>query len=122
MARLRLRTEAPFLRRVGGLPLGAAAVAIFASLAASTWLLPRELVLPALAIVLVFGSIVASLFAWAVGTSRRASGFSSWDLAGVLMLAGCAAAMLGEPARFLPMLEGVQPAHQADPLPRDPPG
>jgi hypothetical protein len=111
----------PVLRRVDGFPLAAAAVVIFAALAASTWLLPRDLVLPALAILLVLGSFVASVIAWTIGASRRASGFSSWDLAGLLMLAGCAAAMLSEPERFLGILEGVQLAHQADPLPRDPP-
>jgi len=118
---LSLESRLPVLGRCDRLPLATAAVAIFAPFAVTVWLLPRELVLPALAISLIFGSGVAALFAWATGTSRRARGFSSWDVAGFLMLAGCAAAMLSETADFLPILEDAQRAHKAAPLPRDPP-
>lgn len=84
------------------------------------WALPGVLVLPALGILLILFSGCTALVAFAAGSDRNAAGFSIWDAAGAFAFLGCGAAMLSEPAQFLPLLEG-QLAHLADPFPRDPP-
>jgi hypothetical protein len=101
--------------------LAAAAIATVCPLAILTSMLPTGLVLPALSLVLMALAGAAAVFAFATGSDRDSAGFSAWDVAGVLFLAGCCAAMLSEPAQFLAALEDAQFAHQADPFPRDPP-
>lgn len=125
MARLLTRPEVPLMRgagtRSGHAALTIAAVMIIAPLVVLTWALPNALVLPALSLLLMACAGAAALIAFAIGSDRDAADFSAWDVAGVLFLAGCCAAMLSEPAQFIAVLEDAQLAHQVDPLPRDPP-
>lgn len=107
--------------RSGHAALTIAAVTTIAPLIVLTWVLPNALVLPALSLLLMACAGAAALVACAIGSDRDAADFSAWDVAGVLFLAGCCAAMLSEPAQFIAALEDAQLAHQADPLPRDPP-
>jgi hypothetical protein len=125
MARLLTTSEISVERRpgtrTGHAALAVVAIAMAGSLAALSWVLPNALVLPALGLLLMACAGAAALWAFLTASDRNANGFSAWDAAGLLFLAGCCAAMLSEPARFLAILDDAQLAHQADPLPRDPP-
>ena len=53
-------------------------------------------VLPVVSLAFIFAAGFAALFAWWAGRPRSASTVTPWDVAAALMLAGCAAAILGE--------------------------
>ena len=125
MARTRAKTYVPlaFSGRLhdARLPLAVVAFLTIGPCIALTAVLPSGLVLPVLGILLILAAGCTAAIAYFMGSDRAAAGFSTWDAAGFLAFFGCCAAMLSEPAQFLPFLE-EQLAHRADPFPRDPPG
>ena len=53
-------------------------------------------VLPVASLAFIFAAGCVALFAWWTGRPRANGAVTSWDVAAALMLAGCAAAILGE--------------------------
>jgi hypothetical protein len=70
-----------------------------------TVLLPRPLVLPVLCLVAIAGAAVVSFVAWKRGSARDAQHLTAWDVAGALVLVGCAAAMLSQPEQVIYLAE-----------------
>jgi hypothetical protein len=70
-------------------------------------LVPRPLVLPVLCLVAIAGAAVVSFVAWKRGSAREAQHVTAWDVAGALVLVGCAAAMLSQPEQVLYLADAV---------------
>lgn len=85
----------PHIRLAGLVTLATLPILLVASL------VPRTLVLPSLSLVAIAAAALAALVAWSLGTRRHGNTVTLWDIAGALMLIGCAAAMLSEPERIL---------------------
>jgi hypothetical protein len=76
---------------------------------------PHAIVLPIVSAVLVIGAFFAVGLAWLGSESRAAGEFTRWDQAGVLMFAGFVAALTGDSAETLQMMEtlsGLPPAQE----------
>jgi hypothetical protein len=66
---------------------------------------PHAIVLPIVSAVLVIGAVLAVAIAWMRSEGRMPGEFTRWDQAGVLMFAGFVAALTGDSAETLQMLE-----------------
>jgi hypothetical protein len=66
---------------------------------------PHAIVLPIVSAVLVIGAILAVAIAWMRAEDRAPGEFTRWDQAGVLIFAGFVAALTGDSAETLQMLE-----------------
>jgi hypothetical protein len=83
-----------------------AAVAALPLIALSA-LLPRPLVLPVLCLIAIAAAAVVSLVAWKRGAARDSRHVTAWDVAGALILVGCAAAMLSDPEQVIYLADSV---------------
>ena len=68
---------------------------------------PLAVVLPIVSAVLVIGALLAAGVAWASAEHRMPSVFTRWDQAGVLIFAGFVAALTGDSAETLQMMEAL---------------
>ena len=68
-------------------------------------MLEPDLVLAALSVLLFVGAAVAAVAAFAVRTDRASRDLNLWDVAGGLVLTGCAASVLGEPENVALLFE-----------------
>jgi hypothetical protein len=66
---------------------------------------PHPLVVPVVSVVLVLSAVLAAGWAWIRAESRSQGLFTRWDQAGILALAGIAAAMTGDSAEVLQFME-----------------
>jgi hypothetical protein len=64
-------------------------------------------VLPIVSVVLVIGAALAAGFAWLWAERCMAGEFTRWDQAGVLIFAGFVAALTGDSAETLQMMEAL---------------
>lgn len=87
--------------------LAAMAVAAALPLLLLVVLFPRPLVLPVLCLVAIVGAAVVSFVAWKRDSARDAQHVTAWDIAGALVLVGCAAAMLSQPEQVFHLAETV---------------
>jgi len=67
--------------------------------------LESDLVLAAMSVLLFAGAALAAGLALAVHAERRTPGLNLWDVAGGLVLTGCAASVLGEPENVALLFE-----------------
>ena len=67
--------------------------------------LDPDLVLAALSVLLFAGAAVAVALAFAFHAERRTPGLNLWDVAGGLVLTGCAASVFGEPENVALLFE-----------------
>jgi hypothetical protein len=88
---------------VGLLALLSVAVAVPAFLIVRT--LEMELVLPAFSVLLFSGAGIVAVLAWSVKTEANPENLSLWDVAGGLVMTGCAASVLGEPDQVAELFE-----------------
>jgi hypothetical protein len=82
------------------------ALLLAGSLAAASFA-PHAIVLPIVSAVLVIGAFLAAGLAWLLSESRAAGEFTRWDQAGVLIFAGFVAALTGDSAETLQMMEAL---------------
>jgi hypothetical protein len=68
---------------------------------------PYAIVLPIVSVALVIGAILAASLAWLTSEHRAAGEFTRWDQAGVLIFAGFVAALTGDSAEALQMMEAL---------------
>jgi hypothetical protein len=68
-------------------------------------LLPRQLVLPVLALIAIAGAAIVSSIAWGRGAVRHSPQVTAWDVAGALAFVGFAAAMLSDPEQVINLTE-----------------
>jgi hypothetical protein len=66
---------------------------------------PHPIVLPIVSAVLVIGALLAAGFAWLRSERRTVGEFTRWDQAGVLIFAGFVAALTGDSAETLQLME-----------------
>lgn len=71
-------------------------------------LVPRVAVLPTLSLVAIVIAAIAGAMAWWRNASRHAAGVTLWDVAGALMLIGCAAAMMSQPENLMQVFGHTQ--------------
>ena len=67
--------------------------------------LEMELVLPAFSVLLFSGAAIATVLAWSMRTEENPDNLSLWDVAGGLVMTGCAASVLGEPDQVAQLFE-----------------
>jgi hypothetical protein len=67
--------------------------------------LEMELVLPAFSVLLFSGAAIAAALAWSMRTEENPDNLSLWDVAGGLVMTGCAASVLGEPDQVTQLFE-----------------
>ncbi len=67
--------------------------------------LESDLVLAAMSVLLFAGATLAAGLALAFHAERRTPGLNLWDVAGGLVLTGCAASVLGEPENVALLFE-----------------
>jgi hypothetical protein len=77
-------------------------------------LLPRPLVLPVLCLVAIAGAAVVSFVGWKRGSARDARHVTAWDVAGALVLVGCAAAMLSQPEQVFYLADTASTLRETD--------
>lgn len=80
-------------------------VALAVPAALIVYSLEVELVLPAFSALLFFGAAVAVVLACSVRTETSPEKLTLWDVAGGLVLTGCAASVLGEPDQVTQLFE-----------------
>jgi hypothetical protein len=90
------------------LTLAVLALAAAAPIAFIAALVPRELVLAAFSIVAMTVAITIAAMAWWRNAARHSANVTSWDVAGVFMLIGCAAAIMTEPENLLQLFGYMQ--------------
>ncbi len=83
----------------------AASLATVVVLAAAATAIPAPLILPAFSIVAVVAALAIAFFAWLGTSTRETTAINSWDVAGGLIFAGFAAALLSNPETALPLFE-----------------
>jgi len=66
---------------------------------------PLAVVMPIVSVTLTMGAILAVGLAWLSAEHRAAAAFTRWDQAGVLLFAGFVAALTGDSAETLQMME-----------------
>jgi hypothetical protein len=64
-----------------------------------------ELILPAFSVLLFAGAAVAVVLAYSVKGKAKPENLTFWDVAGGLVLTGCAASVLGEPDQVTQLFE-----------------
>jgi hypothetical protein len=64
-----------------------------------------ELILPAFSVLLFSSAAVAVILAWSMRTETNPEKLTLWDIAGGLVLTGCAASVLGEPDQVTQLFE-----------------
>lgn len=67
--------------------------------------LEPELILPAFSVLLFFGAAVAVVLACSMNPQTDPEKLTLWDVAGGLVLTGCAASVLGEPDQVTQLFE-----------------
>jgi hypothetical protein len=90
--------SSPSLLWLVSLGVGAPAVLIVLAL-------EPDLVLAALSLLLFGGAAIAAALACAARVQRRTPGLNLWDVAGGLVLTGCAASVFGEPENVALLFE-----------------
>ncbi len=78
--------------------LAAAAVFVF-------YRLESNLVLPALSVLFFAGAALAAVTALSIKTRKNTETVNLWDVAGGLVITGCAASVLGEPEQVAQLFE-----------------
>ena len=79
---------------------GLAALSAAPLLIAISWV-PPAIALPVICLVAFGLAALVALAAWSFGARRDSDNVTPWDVAGVFVLVGCAAAMLSEPENIL---------------------
>lgn len=92
-----------FGRNFGTLIALSFAVAVPAFLIAYT--LEPRLVLPALSVLFFVAAALAAIAALSVKTGKNTENLNLWDIAGGLVITGCAASVLGEPEQVAQLFE-----------------
>lgn len=64
-------------------------------------LVPRTAAVPVICLTAFGLAALVGLAAWSLGARRDSDNVTAWDIAGVFVLVGCAAAMLSEPENIL---------------------
>lgn len=80
-------------------------VALAVPAALIVYWLEVELILPAFSVLLFSGAAVAVVLACSVRTETDPEKLTLWDVAGGLVLTGCAASVLGEPEQVTQLFE-----------------
>jgi hypothetical protein len=80
------------------------AILLSAALAAASFA-PHPIVLPIVSVLLVLSAALAAGIAWFRSETRPAGEFARWDQAGILLLAGLAAALVGDSAEVVQFME-----------------
>lgn len=80
-------------------------VALAVPAALIVYSLEMELILPAFSVLLFSGAAVAVVLACSVRTESDPEKLTLWDVAGGLVLTGCAASVLGEPDQVTQLFE-----------------
>jgi tryptophan-rich sensory protein len=97
----------PITREITGpaIALGAACLGMLAVTAATTRMLPTEMLLPTIATALFCLSAVVAAIAWQRGPSQQRVLPSYWDVAGLLTFVGICVAALIEPDAMAQLIE-----------------
>ncbi|MEH2509594.1 hypothetical protein V1291_000948 [Nitrobacteraceae bacterium AZCC 1564] len=85
--------------------LALVSVALAVPAALIVYSLEVELILPAFSVLLFSGAAVAVVLACSVRTETNPENLTLWDVAGGLVLTGCAASVLGEPDQVTQLFE-----------------
>jgi len=80
-------------------------VAVIASAIPLFYVLEPHLVLPALSALLFMAAAVAAITALSIKTRKNTDKINLWDVAGGLVITGCAASVLGEPEHAAQLFE-----------------
>lgn len=67
--------------------------------------LEPDLILPALSVLLFSTAAIAAILALSIKTEKNSQNLNLWDVAGGLVLTGCAASILGEPEQVAQLFE-----------------
>lgn len=73
--------------------------------------LGHGLVMPALSVVLFCAAAIAALLARSINVERNSDHVNLWDVAGGLVMTGCAASILGEPEQVVHLFEHLFERH-----------
>jgi hypothetical protein len=90
----------------------ALAIGFLTLLTAVVYLLPAELVLPALSVAALLAAFAVALTTWLSPRLASLRPINGWDIAGALTLIGCAAAIMGE---IEPLIEFLKPLPERSP-------
>ncbi len=66
---------------------------------------PHPLVLPVVSVLLLLSALFTSAYAWLRSETRMENEFTRWDQAGILTFAGFAAALIGDSAEIVEVME-----------------
>ncbi len=69
------------------------------------YMLEPHLVLPALSVLFFAAAALAAVTALSIRTKRNTEKVNLWDVAGGLVITGCAASVMGEPEQVAQLLE-----------------
>ncbi len=67
--------------------------------------LDPELVMIAFSLMFFLGALLAAVAAWLIRSKRNSQNLSLWDVAGGLVITGCAASVLAEPDQAVQLFE-----------------
>lgn len=80
-------------------------IALAASTVVAIHRLEPHLVLPALSALLFSGAALAAIMALSIRTRKNTENLNLWDVAGGLVITGCAASVMGEPEQVAQLFE-----------------
>ena len=67
--------------------------------------LEQHLVLPALSVLFFGTAALAAIMAFSIKAKKNTETLNLWDIAGVLVITGCAASVMGEPEQVAQLFE-----------------
>ena len=85
--------------------LTALTVAVAAPAAFIVYALESHLVLPAFSALLFSAAAIAAIMALSIRTQKNTENLNLWDVAGGLVITGCAASVMGEPEQVAQLFE-----------------
>ncbi|CAN5128436.1 hypothetical protein BH10PSE10_BH10PSE10_10130 [soil metagenome] len=85
--------------------LVALSVALAAPAVVVVYRFEPHLVLPALSVLFFVAAALAAVTAFSTGTRRNTESVNLWDVAGGLVMTGCAASVMGEPEQVAQLFE-----------------
>ena len=86
-------------------PLTALSVAVAVPAAFIVYALEPHLVLPAFSALLFAAAAFAAIMAVSIKTKKNTENLNLWDVAGGLVITGCAASVMGEPEQVAQLFE-----------------
>ncbi len=95
--------KVPFGSSLG--PLAALSIALAAPVVLVVYMLEPHLVLPALSALSFVAAALAAIMALSIRTRKSTENLNLWDVAGGLVITGCAASVMGEPEQVAQLFE-----------------